>query len=243
MIKGVLFDLGGTLVSYSNVETVIETILAETKQRKSTKLSTEQLKILYKEARIEVTHNYIGKRFYLHGDLFLDIFKNFTKKAGIDADKEFFRWISERHEYLLIHSFKLIKNAQRALIDLSKKNFIIGVVSNIDHSMLEQILINTKIKHLINFGISSESAQSCKPDRQIFEVAKRKSGLMKSELLFVGDSLEHDIYGSKKYGIQNVLFSERNITAPLQTGKYYEEPNFSIADLSDLSNLIFNLNR
>ena len=89
MIKGVLFDLGGTLVSYSNVETVIETILAETKQRKSTKLSTEQLKILYKEARIEVTHNYIGKRFYLHGDLFLDIFKNFTKKASIDADKEF----------------------------------------------------------------------------------------------------------------------------------------------------------
>ena len=33
MIKGVLFDLGGTLVSYSNVETVIETILAETKKR------------------------------------------------------------------------------------------------------------------------------------------------------------------------------------------------------------------
>ena len=66
---------------------------------------------------------------------------------------------------------------------------------------------------------------------------------MKSELLFVGDSIEHDIYGSNKYGIQNVLFSERNITAPLQTGKYYEEPNFSIADLSDLSNLIFNLNR
>ena len=32
MIKGVLFDLGGTLVSYSNVETVIETILAETKK-------------------------------------------------------------------------------------------------------------------------------------------------------------------------------------------------------------------
>ena len=174
MIKGVLFDLGGTLVSYSNVETVIETILAETKKRKSTKLSTEQLKILYKEARIEVTHNYIDKRFYLHGDLFLDIFKNFTKKADIDADKEFFRWISERHEYLLIQSFKLIKNAQRTLIDLSKKNFIIGVVSNIDHFMLEQILINTKIKHLINFGISSESAQSCKPDRKIFEVAKKK---------------------------------------------------------------------
>ena len=144
---------------------------------------------------------------------------------------------------MLIQSFELIKNAQRTLIDLSKKNFIIGVVSNIDHFMLEQILINTKIKHLINFGISSESAQSCKPDRKIFEVAKRKSGLMKSELLFVGDSIEHDIYGSNKYGIQNVLFSERNITAPLQTGKYHEEPNFSIADLSDLSNLIFNLNR
>ena len=34
MIKGVLFDLGGTLVSYSNVETVIETILAGDKKKK-----------------------------------------------------------------------------------------------------------------------------------------------------------------------------------------------------------------
>ena len=243
MIKGVLFDLGGTLVSYSNVETVIETILTETKQRKFTKLSLLQLKILYKKATMEVTSNYINKKFYLHENLFIDIFKKFAEEASIDADKEFFRWISERHEFLLIQSFKLIKNAQKTLIDLNKKNFIIGIVSNIDNSMLEQILIKTNIKHLTNFWLSSETAQSCKPDRQIFEVARRKTGLRKSELLFVGDSIEHDIFGSNKYGIQNVLFSEKNITAPLQTGKYYEEPNFSIADLADLYNLIYELNR
>ncbi len=243
MIKGVLFDLGGTLVSYSNVETVIETILTETKQRKFTKLSLLQLKILYKKATMEVTSNYINKKFYLHENLFIDIFKKFAELASIDADKEFFRWISERHEFLLIQSFKLIKNAQKTLIDLNKKNFIIGIVSNIDNSMLEQILIKTNIKHLTNFWLSSETAQSCKPDRQIFEVARRKTGLRKSELLFVGDSIEHDIFGSNKYGIQNVLFSEKNITAPLQTGKYHEEPNFSIADLADLYNLIYELNR
>lgn len=243
MIKGVLFDLGGTLVSYSNVETVIETILTETKQRGLTKLSIEQLKIFYKRARIEVTENYISKRFYLHENLFLDTFKKFTEGASIDADKEFFKWVMERHEFLLIQSFKLIKNAQKTLIDLNKKNFMIGIVSNIDQSMLEQILINTKIKHLVNFGLSSESAQSCKPDGKIFEIAKRKTGLKKSELLFIGDSIEHDIFGSSKYGIQNVLFSEKNITAPLETGKHYEEPDFSIADLSELCDLILELNR
>ena len=87
MIKGVLFDLGGTLVSYSNVETVIETILAETK--KENPRNSEQLKILYKEARIEVIHNYIDKRFYLHGDLFLDIFKNLPRRRTLMQIRNF----------------------------------------------------------------------------------------------------------------------------------------------------------
>ena len=78
MIKGVLFDLGGTLISYSEVNNVIETILLETKQKKLTKLSIQQLTILYKKASIDVTHDYIDRKFYLHKNLFLDIFKRFT---------------------------------------------------------------------------------------------------------------------------------------------------------------------
>ncbi len=243
MIKGVLFDLGGTLISYSEVNNVIETILLETKQKKLTTLSIQQLTILYKKASIDVTHDYIDRKFYLHKNLFLDIFKRFTNFAGIEANNEFFEWFSKRHETLLIQSFKLIKNARNTLTDLNEKKLTLGIVSNIDNYMLEQILKKNKIEQLFDFSLSSESARSCKPDRQIFEIAKRKTGLDKSELLFVGDSLEHDIFGSKKYGIQNVFFSENDITAPLQTGKYYEEPNYTIEDLSHLSDLIFELNR
>ena len=243
MIRGVLFDLGGTLISYSKVDTVIETILLETRKSKLTKLSIQELKILYKKASIEITNDYVDRRFYLHKDLFLDIFKRFLSFAGIEADNEFLKWFSKRHEFLLIQSFELIKNTRKTLTDFNKKKLTIGIVSNIDNHMLRQILKEKEIEHLVDFSLSSESARSCKPDRQIFEIAKRKTGLNKSELLFVGDSIEHDIFGSKRYGIQNVFFSEKNIVAPLQTGKYYEKPNFTIKDLSDLSGLIDELNR
>ncbi|MDC3067187.1 HAD family hydrolase [Pseudomonadota bacterium] len=243
MIKGILFDLGGTLISYREVDTVIESILLETKQKKLTKLSIQELIILYKKASIAVTHSYIDRKFYLHKDLFLDIFKRFTDFAGIEADNEFFKWFSQRHEFLLIQSFSLIKNARKTLTDLNKKNLTVGIVSNIDSYMLKQILKKNEIEHLVDFDLSSESARSCKPDCKIFEIARRKTGLEKSELLFVGDSMEHDIVGSNKYGILNVFFSEKNITAPLQTGKYYEKPNYTIEDLSELSSLIFELNR
>ena len=101
MIKGVLFDLGGTLISYREVDTVIESILLETKQKKLTKLSIQELIILYKKASIAVTHSYIDRKFYLHKDLFLDIFKRFTDFAGIEADNEFFKWFYSRKYKLL----------------------------------------------------------------------------------------------------------------------------------------------
>ena len=127
---------------------------------------------------------------------------------------------------------------------MTKFDHVICVSNAVKQYILSSYDLKEKeIEHLVDFSLSSEAARSCKPDRQIFEIAKRKMGLNKSELLFVGDSIEHDIFGSKRYGIQNVFFSEKNIVAPLQTGKYYEKPNFTIKDLSDLSGLIDELNR
>ncbi len=54
MIKGIFFDLGGTLVSYKNVDRVIKKILSESKKRKETSFSVDELYLFYKEASIDV---------------------------------------------------------------------------------------------------------------------------------------------------------------------------------------------
>lgn len=243
MIKGVLFDLGGTLVSYKNVDSSIEILLSELKQRSLTDFSVKELLAFYKEASTDVASHFINKKYYLHRELFTEIFKKFLVRANIEAEPNFFNWFPHLHETLLVDSFDLIQSAKKTLIGLKKKNLVIGIVSNIDNRMFEKICIKTQLDQMIDFKLSSETANSCKPDRKIFEIARKKIGLDNSELLFVGDSIEHDIIGSRNFGIKSVLFFEKDIRAPLQSGNCKTEPDFKITDLSELNDLILNLNR
>ena len=243
MIKGIFFDLGGTLVSYKNVDRVIKRILSESKKKKETSFSVEELYLFYKKASVDVASLFLNKKFYLHKDLFREIFKKYNEYVGITCDPSFLNWFTSRHENLLIESFYLIKNAKKTLLNLKQKNMIVGIVSNIDSHMLNKIILNTQLNTMIDFKISSEFAQSCKPDRRIFELAREKAKLDSSELLFIGDSIEHDIIGSKNFGIKNVLFCEKNMRAPLQSGNHKEKPNYKIQDLLELGPLIDNLNR
>ena len=105
--KGVLFDLGGTLVSYSNVETVIETILAETK-KENRRTFYRQLKILYKEARIEVIHNYIDKDSIFMETCFLISSKTLPRERTLELPDKFLDGLVKDMN-ILIQSFKLIK--------------------------------------------------------------------------------------------------------------------------------------
>jgi putative hydrolase of the HAD superfamily len=53
--------------------------------------------------------------------------------------------------------------------------------------------------------LSSEQAQSCKPDPAIFTEALRRAGCVPGEALFVGDSLQQDIAGANRVGLRSVL--------------------------------------
>jgi putative hydrolase of the HAD superfamily len=53
--------------------------------------------------------------------------------------------------------------------------------------------------------LSSEAAQSCKPDPSIFQEALRRAGCPPQEALFVGDSLQQDIAGANRVGLRSVL--------------------------------------
>jgi putative hydrolase of the HAD superfamily len=53
--------------------------------------------------------------------------------------------------------------------------------------------------------LSSEFAQSCKPDPGIFSEALRRAECAPHEALFVGDSLQQDIAGANRLGLRSVL--------------------------------------
>ena len=70
------------------------------------------------------------------------------------------------------------------------------------------------IEDLVSFEVFSQDHGAIdKPDPRIFEIAMREAGCGPHQLLHVGDSLENDVMGALKVGVEPVLFN-RNAAGP-----------------------------
>jgi FMN phosphatase YigB (HAD superfamily) len=98
--------------------------------------------------------------------------------------------------------------------------------------MMRSLELETHMDH----WTSSEEARSCKPHPGIFDVALQKAGCEADQVLFVGDSREHDIKGARRAGMKAVLISEEDGRSPLDVGD--AEPDHVIGELSELTELI-----
>jgi putative hydrolase of the HAD superfamily len=83
-------------------------------------------------------------------------------------------------------------------------------VSNIDQDQFDAIWARLGIGDLFHATTTSEEARSCKPDPGIYHVALRKApGIAAREVLFVGDSPQHDFAGAKPLGMRTAWIQER----------------------------------
>ena len=85
---------------------------------------------------------------------------------------------------------------------------------------------------------SSEEARSYKPDAAIFELALGKAGVTAEEVLFVGDSREHDIAGARALGMHTALIVEQGSVTPGADGLPAAEPHREIGQLAELIPLL-----
>jgi REG-2-like HAD superfamily hydrolase len=84
----------------------------------------------------------------------------------------------------------------------------VGVISNGD-DRLEDLLVLLGLRRLIDFAIDSYSAGSEKPDKEIFDIALRRSKLPVTdstrEALHIGDDVEQDYFAAKRAGWRSLL--------------------------------------
>ena len=79
------------------------------------------------------------------------------------------------------------------------------IVSNIDDEQLDGLVARLGLDAVIDTWTSSESARSCKPDARIYQVALAAAGCDAGEVLFVGDTVEHDVVGPRAQGMRTAL--------------------------------------
>ncbi len=236
-MQGVFFDLGGTLFSYRNVPRVTVPLITEAVARLGATASGEQIRDAYTQASRDMALEYADRAYYLHADFFRDTFKRFATLLSAPHDGAVHDWYLEAHRSAMVDCLVLKDDCVDTLAHLKDLGLYLSVVSNIDDDMLMPLIEREGLARYFDHWTSSEEAQSCKPDRRFFEVALARSGLSAKDVLFVGDSPEHDIIGANALGMQTALITDGGILPPLQTGRVNIRADHTIGALTELKSI------
>ena len=237
-IKGVFFDLGGTLFSYRNVAITNVPLLIESARKMGADCSEREIRKAYGLASQEVTENYADRVFYLHRDLFGDIYSRFLEHLALDHDEETHQWYRQRQQSEIVNCLEIKHDCINTLEQLKSRGLYLSIASNIDDAMLEPLVAREGLSDYFDHWVSSETAQACKPHQDFFSYCLEKSRLAPEQVLFVGDSPEHDIVGAERAGMKTALIYDGDHPPPMQTGRASAKADHEINDLSELLQLV-----
>jgi 2-haloalkanoic acid dehalogenase type II len=236
-VKGIFFDLGGTLFSYSGRMggSGIGYVLKEL----GITAAPEEVGKAWGAASKQVGEHYGRERYFLHQDLFRDTMTRFLAAFDHEPSESLLEEFHQRQLDAVVDHLPIREECHTALQALKDRGLYLSIVSNIDDDYLDPLVEKNGLSDFLNHWTSSEEAQSCKPDPDIFHYSVRKSGLHKDEVLFVGDSLHHDVAGADAVGMRSVRIVEEGVVTPLTHGlKVTADPTFEISNLNELVNIV-----
>lgn len=250
MIKAVLFDVGGTLLTIENNEK-LRTAFAERLSRRLEDygifLNTpyEKLgKMLHENAEAYKHFSEETKREWP----MLQIWSEYYLK-DFDVPEEKLAPIVEELSFLYDYErVKLIRrpNLNECLDSLALMGIRLGVISNvISTTFTPHILKEYGIDHYMECVLLSSETGVRKPDAAIFNIALTKLGLKAEEMCYVGDTISRDVLGSRNAGlglciqIKNPAIAHRDA---LFQGADAPKPDYLIDDLSEIAGIIRKVN-
>ncbi len=236
-IQGVFFDLGGTLYTYKHVPRSHGELLNAAATRLGM-TDPKPLKKAYGTAITALSAEYAEKSYYLHRDLFREAFQRCTELVGASATPDLLDWYIDAHRDSVFGCLEIKPDCLDTLSRLRELGLYQCIVSNIDDDMLEPLVQREGLHRYLDHWTSSEAAQSCKPHRGFFELCLQKSGLRAEQVLFVGDSPEHDIAGAAALGMRTALIIDEGMPPPLQSGKQAVDAHHTIRSLAELPALV-----
>lgn len=156
-------------------------------------------------------------------------FNDTLKKFGI-VDNSLSARLSE--EYIRLGPTKsgLMPYAKEVLERL-KHHYTLYIITNGFLEVQSRKMNSSGIESYFKKVISSEMASASKPAKGIFEYALSSANAKKNESIMVGDDLELDILGAKKFGIDQVYFNPSALT-------HIEKVTFEIKSLLELSDIL-----
>jgi putative hydrolase of the HAD superfamily len=113
---------------------------------------------------------------------------------------------------------------------LADKNYELHLITNgfekVQHSKLKYSGLDLFFKEVI----TSESSNSIKPNREIFEYAFQKTNAQPATSIMIGDTIEVDIQGAINAGIDQVFVNHTGITTEIK-------PTYMVNSLKELETI------
>ncbi|HEY8120828.1 MAG TPA: HAD family hydrolase [Myxococcota bacterium] len=212
-IRAVFFDLGGTLFSYRATRPHFDRVLEALAREHGIDEPFERVRAKYRGAMASAGADYNARPYYLHRDMFRAAYLGMLRAYGLEArDSEA---LYESQSDVGARFIALRSGVRETLAALRARGLHLGVVSNIDDDQFRAIWARLGIAELFDATTTSEEARSCKPDPGIYRVALAKApGVAARDVLFVGDSPQHDFAGAKPLGMRTAWIMERHAELP-----------------------------
>ncbi len=212
--RAVLFDFGGTLYDYRDLEAGSRECLRAFVDWHGREVDDAALGAAYRQSMRKVFFEYLPRAFYHHRDMFRDALLEMARELELEPRQD----LVERHQamqrQIQKRDFRLRQGVRSTLDELNRRGLHVGMVSNIDQDHLEHLLDCAGIRDHFQSLLSSEVARSCKPDQGFFRLALERAGCDPEAALFVGDSLLQDIAGANQAGMRSVLIWSGNGEPP-----------------------------
>ncbi len=231
MIKGYIFDYGGTL---DTAGCHWGQMLWHAYQRQQVPVSEQQFRDAYVYAERTLGKEPIIKAdFTFYKTLSVKIrleMENLCITGAWDADEQQF---NEKHEAVLedlYHQVQDITAHSREVLARLAENYPLVLVSNF-YGNIRVVLEEFGLDSFFQDVVESAVVGLRKPDARIFMLGVEKLGLKPEEVCVVGDSFYKDIEPAIKVGCKTVWF-----TGEGWTDKTYDEslPDKIITDLSQI---------
>ncbi len=133
---------------------------------------------------------------------------------------------------VLVETCALAPETRRALRDLRRAGYVLGVVFNTEfkRAWMPDIPLLGPDEDIVDAVVLAGEVGYRKPHRAIFERAAAEMGLAREQVVMVGDSLQEDIRGAKAAGLRAAVLTHQFRREPDPDG----EADVVISKLSDL---------
>lgn len=139
--------------------------------------------------------------------------------------------LSKEYVEILPSKKALFPHAKEILTYLKNKEYVLHLITNGFEQIQWRKLENAEIGHYFSTVITSETAGSLKPHKEIFDFAIARAACCYQESLMLGDNLDADILGAINAGMDTVFVNHINEQTSLK-------PTYIIYELRELEDIL-----